>query len=456
MNIKTYRAGSMHEALGLVRRDLGPGAAVLHTREVKSRRLFGLLPATRLIEVTASSEVHVPSRLPGATSRNIGDPRMMGVDPRSQAGSMLPREASPEREERSGSVSSASPAAVSTPPRPNEEPALVRQTPFPPSPSGRERHDAFRPEPPSRHEHPAYEGPPPGGDCPQGQLSEVYRMLQHLCEKKEGDLRGGLPENLFRLFTELIDADLSEEIARELVERVRKNSPVEALDDAMMLKTRVARLLEDDMTIGPPITLTDDAPRVVALVGPTGVGKTTTLAKLAANYRLKEKRRVGLITVDTYRIAAIEQLRTYAEIIDLPMEVVTSPSEMRAAVERLSALDLILIDTAGRSPHDEVKIRELQSFLEAARTDEVHLVLSVVGGTRSLIRTLERFGDVGTTGLIFSKLDEAGGMGNIIPVMRRSKLPLHYLTTGQSVPDDIEEAHSGRLSRLILGVDKLY
>jgi flagellar biosynthesis protein FlhF len=138
------------------------------------------------------------------------------------------------------------------------------------------------------------------------------------------------------------------------------------------------------------------------------------------------------------------------------MEVVTSPSEMRAAVERLSALDLILIDTAGRSPHDEVKIRELQSFLEAARTDEVHLVLSVVGGTRSLIRTLERFGDVGTTGLIFSKLDEAGGMGNIIPVMRRSKLPLHYLTTGQSVPDDIEEAHSGRLSRLILGVDKLY
>ena len=103
--------------------------------------------------------------------------------------------------------------------------------------------------------------------------------------------------------------------------------------------------------------------RVVALVGPTGVGKTTTIAKLAANYRLREKRRVGLITVDTYRVAAVEQLRTYADIIDLPMEVVATPREMREAVARMSHLDLVLMDTAGRSPRDEVKIQELKSML---------------------------------------------------------------------------------------------
>ena len=117
----------------------------------------------------------------------------------------------------------------------------------------------------------------------------------------------------------------------------------------------------------------------MALVGPTGVGKTTTIAKLAANYRLREKKRVGLITVDTYRIAAVEQLRTYADIIDLPMEVVSTPREMREAVARMRNLDLVLMDTAGRSPRDEIKIQELRSLLAEAEADEVHLVLSAHG-----------------------------------------------------------------------------
>src|SRR5512137_212507 len=112
--------------------------------------------------------------------------------------------------------------------------------------------------------------------------------------------------------------------------------------------------------------------RLVALVAPPGVDKTTTIAKRAANYRLKEKRPVGLITVDTYRIAAVEQLRTYADIIDLPMHVVSTPREMRETVERMSHLDLILLDTAGRSPKDEVRLQELKAFLTEAAADEVH------------------------------------------------------------------------------------
>ena len=120
----------------------------------------------------------------------------------------------------------------------------------------------------------------------------------------------------------------------------------------------------------------------MALVGPTGVGKTTTIAKLAANFRLREKRRVGLITVDTYRIAAVEQLRTYADIIDLPMEIVSTPREMHQAVARMADLDLILMDTAGRSPRDEVKIQELKSMLAEAEPDEVHLVLQQRGQRR--------------------------------------------------------------------------
>ena len=114
---------------------------------------------------------------------------------------------------------------------------------------------------------------------------------------------------------------------------------------------------------------------MVALVGPTGVGKTTTVAKLAANFKLAHGARVGLVTVDTYRIAAVEQLKTYAEIIDLPLAVVNDPAEMARALDELGAVDLVFIDTAGRSPRDEVKIRELAEFLRQARPDEIHLVL---------------------------------------------------------------------------------
>src|SRR6185369_7670036 len=127
---------------------------------------------------------------------------------------------------------------------------------------------------------------------------------------------------------------------------------------AAVVMNRVAEYLESEISVSGPIQTEANKCRLVALVGPTGVGKTTTIAKLAANFRLREKRRVGLITVDTYRVAAVEQLRTYADIIDLPMQVVSTPREMRDAVNSLSSLDLVLLDTAGRSPHDEVKIQE--------------------------------------------------------------------------------------------------
>jgi flagellar biosynthesis protein FlhF len=192
---------------------------------------------------------------------------------------------------------------------------------------------------------------------------------------------------------------------------------------------------------------------VVALVGPTGVGKTTTIAKLAANFRLRENRRVGLITVDTYRIAAVEQLRTYADIIDLPMEVVSTPREMREAVERMRSLDLVLMDTAGRSPRDEVKIRELRSLLAEAAPAEVHLVLSAASSARSLAAAAERFAPVGVTALLITKLDEATGLGNLLALARNCRLPFSYLTDGQNVPDDISIAEAKRLAQLILNIN---
>ncbi len=184
----------------------------------------------------------------------------------------------------------------------------------------------------------------------------------------------------------------------------------------------------------------------MALVGPTGVGKTTTIAKLAANFRLREHRRVGLITVDTYRVAAVEQLRTYAEIMDLPMEVVSTPREMIAAVARLADQDVVLIDTAGHSPRDAVQLQQLKSMLAEAQADEIHLVISAVSSTSHLQQIVHRFRPLGATSVVITKLDEATGLGNLLPVLRASDLPVSYLTCGQSVPDDIVVADKQKLA----------
>jgi len=389
MEIKTYRAATMHDALAMVRRDLGPDAAVLHTREVPAGWLFGWLGGRRQIEVTASAGVNVLSR--------------------------MPRRAAPQ------------PAALA--------PSTV--SPHPPAP----------PLP--------LEPAPSFPEQMKGQLTDLQEMLQELCRQSRRGTQRDLPESLFRLFTDLIEADLSEELARELVERVRHEAPDSELADPVLIKARVARLIEEEIAVAGPIAVTPGRSRLVALVGPTGVGKTTTIAKLAANYRLKQKHNVGLITVDTYRIAAVEQLRTYADIIDLPMQVVSTPREMREAVRRMSPLDLILMDTAGRSPKDGIRIQELKAFLTEAGADEVHLVLSSMASARTLQQTAEHFAAVGTNRLILTKLDEATGLGNLLPVLRSSKLPLSYLTNGQNVPEDIETAQARRLARLILGMESV-
>ena len=173
----------------------------------------------------------------------------------------------------------------------------------------------------------------------------------------------------------------------------------------------------------------------MALVGPTGVGKTTTVAKLAASFKLVQRLRVGLVTVDTYRIAAVEQLKTYADIIDLPLD--GGQRSRRDAVRRSTSWVPWTSSSStppGRSPRDEVKIRELEAFMAEARPDEVHLVLSAGAGERTLRSAVERFAQVGADRLILTKLDEAQSLGAVLGVLGQASLPVSYFTTGQAVP----------------------
>lgn len=285
----------------------------------------------------------------------------------------------------------------------------------------------------------------------RSQLADLQSLVEGLCRRTAGSARHELSDVLFRQFTELLDADVPEELARELIDRLRVEATPLELADPHLLRSRLGVMLEAQIATAAPIELTPGRRHLVALVGPTGVGKTTTIAKLAANYRLQQRKRVGLITVDTYRIAAVEQLRTYADIIDLPMEVVATGQEMREALARLADLDLVLMDTAGRSPKDELRIAELSALLGEARPDEVHLVLSGTSSAASLTQAASRFAAAGTTALVLTKLDEAASLGNLLPLVRASQLPLSYVTHGQKVPDDIEAADPRKLARQVLG-----
>lgn len=257
---------------------------------------------------------------------------------------------------------------------------------------------------------------------------------------------------LVKEFGRLVDADVSPSVARRLIASVESSLNADQLSDPRRVTHAVLEAIEQRLTVGGPIQTSPGSCRVVALVGPTGVGKTTTLAKLAANFRLQENLRVGVVTVDTYRTGAVEQLRTYAEIIDLPMEVVATPEEMRAALTKLAALDLVLIDTAGRSPHDSARIDELRTLLVEAAPAETHLVLSATATGRNLNETIERFDVVNPTSLLLTKLDEAPSLGHVAAPLVDVELPISYLTDGQSVPEDIRVAERRQLAAQLVGV----
>jgi len=412
MQIQTFRADTIQEAMALVRHELGPSAAVLHTREVPSSGLLGRFTRRREIEVTASTAVNVPSRMARILPADESDAAEKVVSSQPSALDLAGPNSAPAANSGNGRLASAAETIVQH----AEEPSFGEQEQL------------------------------------KQQLASLQDMVENLVRKFPHQGDNELPSDLFRLYTELIDVEMPEDVARGFVDRLRTSSHSPNGDDPLLLKVHVAEMLQSEIQACGPIQVREAGRRVVALVGPTGVGKTTTIAKLAANFRLREKRNVGLITVDTYRIAAVEQLRTYADIIDLPMQVVSTPREMRQAVAQFADLDLVLVDTAGRSPRDEVKIQELRALLAEAQADEVHLVLSSVAGAGTLEKIAQRFSVVGTSALLLTKLDESSNLGNVLPVLRSSKLPLSYLTNGQNVPDDIEAANPAKLSREILGL----
>ena len=193
----------------------------------------------------------------------------------------------------------------------------------------------------------------------------------------------------------------------------------------------------------------------IVLVGPTGVGKTTTIAKLAGKLALVERRKVGLITVDTYRIGAVEQLKTYADIMNIPFKVVYNMSDMENAIESMSECEVVLIDTTGRSSKNRMQIAELRTFVDKADTKNIHLVISATTKNKDIKYIIEGYQILHYNSIIVTKLDETSTYGSILNILENAKIPLSFVSTGQNVPDDIKELSADKIVSLILGEDTI-
>lgn len=290
------------------------------------------------------------------------------------------------------------------------------------------------------------------------ELSELKKIITQLVmrEEKPPEITEQENELLKYWRLQLEQQEILPELVTELLEEIKVylDEIKGYLSEQVRLPHEVAELFLRKSLRKRLKTIPEKGAQLQIFVGPTGVGKTTTLAKLAARYALYQGENVGIITIDHYRIGAVEQLRTYSEITGLPLEVVVTPRDLRQAIEKFNKCQRILIDTAGRSTLNLSHIKELSGYLQNLPPAEIFLVISATTKTRDLQLITENFRCMNYNRLIFTKLDETGTYGLLLNGIHYTKLPVLYMTMGQSVPDDICLADVDKIAALLLGEEE--
>lgn len=273
------------------------------------------------------------------------------------------------------------------------------------------------------------------------ELNEVKEMLKELIDDKykapKKDRKTGIKKVL-------IERDVSEDVVNAIAREVKKTDEYKngtRLPDSAIVQ-QIQEILQVD---------NDKQGRVRAFIGPTGVGKTTTIAKIAAMHALNTRKKVGLVTIDTYRIGAVEQLKIYADILGMPFEVINSVDDVKKTMDNLKDCDSIFVDTTGRSIKNVMQLSELKLYLDRIKPDVTYLVVSMTTKYQDLVRILKGFSTMNYNSIILTKLDETSTYGSVLNVAYNAKVPISYITVGQNVPNDIEEADSKKLLDLILG-----
>ena len=405
MRIKKFTGSTAKEAVEKMRQEFGEEAVVLNTRRVSKGGLLGI-GNEEYVEVTAAYDESPMNVQPWRQETRLQQAPAAGED---VLGS-LRQMASKFEEKRKADVSTKRP------------PVSMAQA------ASSAESDALRQE-----------------------LSEVKSALGEIAQHIKHSKMPVLSEALKNVYTSLVDNEVEEDIALEIVQACNNKLSGSSIEnqfavDNFVYSAIATRFLEA------PVRRLGRKGYVVALVGPTGVGKTTTVAKLASISKLVKGENVALITADTYRIGAIDQLKAFADIASIPLSVVYTPDEMIAAIRKYSNYDTIYIDTVGRSQRKPDKIIELGRFIDAADPNEVHLVLSANFSASSVLDIYKRFKSLKPNRLLITKTDEAVSLGMLLSIARDSRVPFSFITNGQSVPDDIEPASGDGLSKMIYPV----
>lgn len=417
MQIRRYEAVDMGEALKMVKKDLGPDAVILSSRKVtRGGGKFGMF-GRPVIEVTAAIETPNVAERKDDTPRRYTGARAYGNE--ADGG------ARPASGLDGAGLEAMKRTAVTV------EPILDGIADI------RGRLTAMAAEAGG-----ARNG---SGEHLAGEVRELRSMMEYLLDHTIEEKEKGDHKNYRALSKYLKEQGVAPEFIRGIINEIKSQiGDGPAPDIKTLVYTAAARMRDTVMFCGAIGEADDEERRVIALIGPTGVGKTTTVAKLAASAQAAGKR-VGLITIDTYRIAAVEQLKIYARILNIPLEVVLSPGGLKEAVRAFGSKDVVLIDTAGRSQRDLSQIDELKGYMAAVPGAETRLTLSAAASDTQLDEAVRNFSRIGVDGFIFTKLDEAVSNGAIYNQLAKTGLPASYFTTGQRVPEDIEEASARRM-----------
>ncbi len=426
MQVKVFEAENMAAALKKVKASLGPEALILSTRTVR-RNGLGLLgrPVT---EITAAIDSPPPAGLgyqaapepsrrpaPAQQFRQRVEDELTYDEIWRQAVPSRPIEADPKRQ-------AAGEIAIEVQPGGEAREIATLQ----------EELDELK-------------------NLMRAMGSEIRGLAGPRPGQAEARKEGASDDGRQRLLERLACCGIAPALAAEIADQALRALSARQLEDDQLverfLKNTLAGVFE---VTGSLLSRLQDGPRRIALIGPTGVGKTTTIAKLAAGYLARHGRSAALITIDTYRIAAVEQLKVYGTIMRLPVEVVTAPEQMATVLARHADKDVLFIDTAGRSPRDAMSLDDLRQFLRPEYNIETHLVLAATAAERNLLEAARCFEQFAPQSYIFTKLDESLDLGALVNLQARKRRPVSYLTNGQRVPEDILLADPSRLAELVL------
>lgn len=418
MRIKVFKARTTKEAMARVKSELGLDAVILHTKRYRKGSFLGY-KGKEMVEVTAAVE-----DMPKRQTKEVPLPKKVVEEqerfvPKNVLNRYKTDASLPDVKQEPKKVSA----------EPNKKKRVIKA-----DDQKMQFADIIQEDPQEKRIEQL-----------QQELSQMKLMLEKVMVENAGS-----GSNIISLKQALLEQEVNKDIVENIVGGTKDLS---ILLDKQNPETEsyLSEYLEDALRISQEgIEIPAGQTKIVALIGATGVGKTTTVAKIAAKFVLEKGLSVALITADTYRISAVEQLKTYSDIIGLPLEIVYSPTELKTAVEKHRDKQLILIDTAGRSQHNEFQINELKEFLAVDPLIEKHLVLSATTKYKDAVDIIKKFSPCLPDRVLFTKTDETSSIGLIINLAQQYSIKLSYLTNGQSVPDDIIPAEPKSLAEMLL------